>query len=124
MLFANIDAIRDLTHAISLKNQALATSGNYRKYRVDKSTGQKYVHTVNPITGNAEKSNVLSASVVAKNCMIADAYATSFMAMGYERSLSVILDNNLSALLIYVNEDNKIQYFNTDNLNNQITLMD
>lgn len=116
--------LRDLTHAIALTDQALATSGNYRKFRVDEATQQKYVHTINPKTGKAEKSNVLSASVVADKCMVADAYATAFMAMGFENAKKIIIDNRLSALLIYVNENNEIEYFNTDDLNEQITLMD
>jgi len=116
--------IRDLTHAITLTNEALATSGNYRKFKVDEATNQKYVHTIDPKTGKAEKSNVLSASVVAENCMLADAYATSLMAMGFDNALSVIKANDLSVLLIYVDENNEIQYFNTEDLNDQITLMD
>jgi len=115
---------RNLTHAIKLENKALATSGNYRKFRVDEATSQKFVHTINPKTGMAEKSNILSASVVADKCMIADAYATAFMAMGYANALEVITQNNLSALLIYVDENNAIQYFNTQDLNDQITEMD
>jgi thiamine biosynthesis lipoprotein len=113
--------IRDLTHAISLTNKALATSGNYRKFRVDAESGERYVHTINPKTGKAERSNVLSASVVAEDCMTADAYATAFMAMGYENSLKVIGENKLSVLLIYVDENNDIQYYNTEDLNSQIT---
>jgi thiamine biosynthesis lipoprotein len=116
--------LRDLTHAIKLENQALATSGNYRKFRVDEVTNQKYVHTINPKTGLAEKSNVLSASVVADNCMTADAYATAFMAMGYEKALDVIKNKSISVLLIFVDEKNDIQYFNTVDINDQINEID
>ena len=118
------NALRALTHAITLSDKALATSGNYRKFRVDELTNQKYVHTINPKTGKAEKSNVLSASVIADNCMVADAYATAFMAMGYNNAIKVINENKLSALLIYVNDNNEIEYFNTDDLTGQISLMD
>ncbi len=113
--------LRDLTHAISLENKALATSGNYRKFRTDEQSGQKFVHTINPITGKAEKSNVLSASVVANDCMTADAYATSFMAMGFENSIKVIEKNQLSVLLIYVDDNNEVNYFNTKDLDSQIS---
>ena len=65
----------------------MATSGNYRKYRVNKENGNETVHTVNPITGEAKTSSILSATVIANECMQADAYATALMAMRYEKAL-------------------------------------
>ncbi|MEH6406468.1 MAG: FAD:protein FMN transferase, partial [Leeuwenhoekiella sp.] len=81
----NIDAPvedRDYTRIVTLKNKGMAGSGNYRKFRIDSVTGRKFVHTINPITGKAEKSDVLSSTVIAENCATADAYATAFMALG------------------------------------------
>lgn len=112
---------RELSFAIELKDMALATSGNYRKYRTDSLTGKKFVHTINPKTGKAEKSNVLSASVVAENCMTADAYATAFMAMGFDKAKKAIKQHNISALLIYVDVDNHVQSFITEDLQEQIS---
>lgn len=111
---------RNLSYAIVLNNRALATSGNYRKYRIDSLTGNKFVHTINSKTGKAEKSNVLSASVIAENCMTADAYATAFMAMGFQKSIDVIEREKLSVLLIYVDSDNNIKTFITEDLKEQI----
>jgi thiamine biosynthesis lipoprotein len=71
---------RDYLRTLQLSNQALATSGNYRKYRID-DAGDKYVHTINPLDGRAKASSILSASVIASDCMTADAYATAFMSM-------------------------------------------
>ncbi|MEM7185238.1 MAG: FAD:protein FMN transferase [Bacteroidota bacterium] len=71
---------------VALDNRAMAASGNYRKFRIDSATGRKYVHTINPLTGEAQQSDVTSATVIAPNCTLADAYATAFMAMGLERS--------------------------------------
>jgi len=80
----------------------MAGSGNYRKNRVDPLTGKKYVHTINPITGSAEKSDVLSANVIAPTCAEADAWATSFMAMGLERSIEVLATlKNIDAYLVF-----------------------
>lgn len=107
---------QDLSYAITLHNKALATSGNYRKFKIDSTSGQKYVHTINPKTGLSEKSDVLSASVIAKTCAIADAYATGFMAMGFENAKAVIEKNQISALLIYVDDDNTMKTFMTDDL--------
>jgi thiamine biosynthesis lipoprotein len=60
----------------------LATSGNYRNFYV--KDGKKYAHTINPLTGYPSEQSILSATVVAADCMTADAYATAFMAMGME----------------------------------------
>lgn len=80
---------RTFQTVLALENRAMATSGNYRKFRTD-SLGKSYVHTINPKTGKAEKSNLLSASVLAENCTLADGYATAFMALGYEKSLEIL----------------------------------
>lgn len=87
---------------IALKDRAMATSGNYRKFSTD-SAGNSFVHTINPLTGRAEKNDLLSASVLAENCTLADAYATAFMAMGFEKSVNLLerLDK-VDAYLIYV----------------------
>lgn len=93
---------RDYTEAVSLLNKGMAGSGNYRKFRIDSITGQRFVHTVNPITGLAEKSDVLSATVIANSCAKADAFATAFMALGYEKSKAVLNEiDGVDAYLMY-----------------------
>ena len=87
---------------IKMKNKSLATSGNYKRYYVE--DGKKYTHIINPFTGYPAKSNLLSATVIAENCMTADAYATAFMVMGLEESkqfLSKNKDLNLEVYFIY-----------------------
>ena len=73
---------RRSTVVVQLKNQAMAGSGNYRKFRVDTITGKKYVHTINPLTGLAFENDITSATVLAPTCGLADAYATACMALG------------------------------------------
>ena len=99
---------------LKLADISMATSGNYRKYRVT-DDGKKYVHTVNPKTGLATESNLLSASVFTKtNCGDADAYATAFMAMGFEKSKQFLEKNlDIKAILIYTDEFKNIQVFDT-----------
>lgn len=105
---------RTLTAALKLQNRAMATSGNYRKNRVDPETGRMYVHTVNPLTGYAEKSDVLSASVLAENCALADAYATTFMAMGLERSKKLLSQlEGVDVYLIYAKENGELGEYTT-----------
>ncbi len=102
---------------LKLSNQALATSGNYRKYRIDRQTGQKYVHTLNPKTGYAVPSNLLSASVVAPDCTQADAWATACMAAGLKKAKQFIEKNeHLEALLIYSDSSGRLQVWQSNHL--------
>lgn len=112
---------RKLKKIISLKDRALASSGNYRKYRIDPKTGKKYVHTINPKTGYTKNSNVLGASVVASTCATADAYATAFMAMDLDESIKLLVQNkDLEAYIIYLDEEGAIHEFITDGFRNLI----
>lgn len=89
----NVDsslADRSYGATVSLYDQAMASSGNYRKFRIDSLTGKKYVHTINPLTGEAQQSDVTSATIIAQTCGWADAYATACMAMGLERSIKLL----------------------------------
>jgi thiamine biosynthesis lipoprotein len=93
----------------------MASSGNYRKFRVDASTGEKFVHTINPKTGYARNSNVLSATVIADYCIAADGYATGFMAMELKdtKKLLELKSEELDAFIIYTDDDGNIQNFMT-----------
>ena len=78
---------------ISIDGMSLATSGNYRKFRIDSQTGIRYAHIVNPIDGNSMTNNILSASVVSSSCIEADAWATSLMLMDPIEATKII--NNI-----------------------------
>jgi thiamine biosynthesis lipoprotein len=110
---ANLQAI------LSLRNRSLATSGNYRKFY--EKNGIKFVHTINPETGYPVVSNLLSATVVADDCMTADAYATAFMVFGLDKSIAFLHRNKfLDAYLIYADEDGKFRVFVTRGLRKNI----
>jgi thiamine biosynthesis lipoprotein len=101
-------ALNEIEVAVPLQNKAIATSGNYRNfYEVD---GQKYSHTINPFTGYPERSNLLSASILADDCTTADAYATASMVMGLDKAFALI-DSlpNLSGFFIYSDETGNLQ---------------
>lgn len=106
---------RQYSSVVKLNNEAMAASGNYRKFRVDSLTGKKYVHTLNPLTGSAEKSDVTSATVIAATCALADAYATSFMALGLEKSKLLLQElEGIEAYLTYNNPQNIEDVFVTN----------
>jgi thiamine biosynthesis lipoprotein len=90
----------DSQYAFPMKNKAVATSGNYRNY-IEKE-GKRFSHIISPKTGNPEKSSLLSVSVIAKDCVTADAYATAFMVLGMEKSLEIVKKNpSLAVYFIY-----------------------
>ena len=104
---------RDLVATIQFTNQGLATSGNYRKVWTD-SNGRKYVHSINPLTGRATQSDVLSATVVAPSTMLADGYATMFMVMGLAKSKAFFEKHpDLAVLLVYSDDKHQEATYKT-----------
>jgi len=94
------DDDRVLKAVIGLNNKSVATSGNYRKYYI--KNGIRYSHTIDPKTGFPVRHTLLSVSVVMDNTALADAYATSFMVMGFEQArLFVENDSTMEAFFIY-----------------------
>lgn len=109
----NLDE-RGLGAVIALKDKAMASSGNYRKFRIDPKTGEKYVHTVNPKTGFTKNSKVLAATIIADSCASADAYATAFMAMDLSESIKLLeRHKELDAFVIYIDDEGAPQRFMT-----------
>ena len=108
----NTDGSRSAYTYLQLTNSSMASSGNYRKFRMA-PTGEKYVHTINPKTGFALESNLLAATVIAElDCADVDAYATAFMAMGLEKTVKFLEDKpHLKVVLIYVNEAGDLAEF-------------
>lgn len=101
---------RELQLSLPLKNRSMATSGNYRNFYV--VDGKKFTHSIHPKTGYPAMSNLLSASVIANDCMTADAFATACMVMGFEAAKNLIeQESALEAVLIYSDEQGKLQQY-------------
>jgi len=100
-------ALTAIETVISVANQSMATSGNYRNFHeVD---GIKYAHTINPVTGYPERNTLLSATVLSKECMVADGFATAFMTMGLDRAYEIAANKpNIEAYFLYALEDGTI----------------
>jgi thiamine biosynthesis lipoprotein len=100
---------------IRLKNRSLATSGNYRRFYM--KDGVKYSHTIDPVTGFPVRHNLLSVTVLADECMIADGFATAFMVLGLEKSKEILKNKkNLDAYLIFTDENGQYDVFYTPGL--------
>ena len=95
---------RTFIQIITLENEALATSGNYRKFSINETTGEQWVHSINPKTGKAVPSNILSVSVLAENCMKADAYATALMVMPLQQA-KLLIEKQLSLEAYWILSD-------------------
>ena len=101
----------ELSDVITVTDIAMATSGNYRNYYVYK--GKKYAHTIDPHTGYPARQDLLSATVMAPTCAMADAYATAFMTMGYNKTMEFLKSSKgkkLSVYLIYTKDGKMCEY--------------
>ncbi len=98
------DMERELYGALKIKDGAVATSGDYRNFF--KYNGKRYSHIIDPETGYPVKGNVVSATVTGKDCMTADALATSLLVMDADRGINMIekLDGYETLLLIMVDD--------------------
>lgn len=100
--------------SIHLKDRAMASSGNYRKFRIDSVTGKKYVHTVDPKTGFTKNGKTLGVNILASTCAEADAYATAFMVMDIDEAIALL--NSLKGLdgyIIYLGEKGETEEYMT-----------
>lgn len=106
---------QEIQTVLNITNIGMATSGNYRNYYY--KDGKKYAHTIDPRTGYPVQHNILSATVIARDCMSADAYATAFMVMGLEEAEQFANAHpDIDAYFIYSDENGKLQTFLTNGM--------
>lgn len=89
---------RQINRVVALESRAMATSGDYRNYY--ESAGTRYSHTINPETGRPITHNLASVTVIADSSMRADALATAFNVMGYERADALATRENIAVYFI------------------------
>jgi len=100
---------------VLLNNRAMATSGNYRRFH--EIDGKKYGHTFDTKTGYPAMHNLLSVTIVADDCITADAWATVCLASGLEKSIQILKQHpELDALLIYSDEKGNYQTYQTEGM--------
>lgn len=103
---------RELQMVVEFSGKAMATSGNYRNYYI--KDGKKYAHTINPKTGYPVEHNLLSATIIADDCMTADALATACMVVGLNESAILIeAIDGVEALFIYDDNSEMLTYQTT-----------
>lgn len=84
----SLNVSNELQTCLNITDKAMATSGNYRNFYY--KGGKKYAHTIDPKTGYPIQHNILSSTVITNDCAVADAYATAFMVLGFEKAKTVL----------------------------------
>lgn len=79
----------EVQEVIKVHDRAMATSGNYRNFYIAPD-GRTLSHTIDPTTGYPVQHSLLSSTVLAPTCAMADAFATSFMVIGIDSALKVV----------------------------------
>jgi len=113
----NFDGSRSINKIVNLNNASTATSGSYRKFKLDTVTGKKYAHILNAKTGYPVQNSLLSATVIAKlDCADVDGYATALMAMSFEDAISFLAKHpELKGFLIYSDVNGTLESYSTSN---------
>ncbi len=107
----------DIQFPVKLADKAMATSGNYRNYY---ETGNiTYAHIIDPFTGSSRPTDILSASIIADDCLTADAYATACMVLGLKKAIKMVESQpKIEACFIYADAENKFKYYFTKGFSN------
>ena len=115
----NMSPGNDLQAIIEINDRALATSGNYRAFYVE--NGVKYAHTIDPKTGFPARNTLLSTTVICDNCITADAYATTFMVLGVEKSKELLKKlPGIEVYFVYSNTNGDYEIFSSEGMKKMI----
>jgi len=97
----------------------LATSGNYRAFYVE--NGVKYAHTIDPKTGFPARNTLLSTTVICDDCITADAYATTFMVLGVDKSKELLKKlNGIEVYFVFSNSNGEYEIFSSEGMKKMI----
>lgn len=109
----------DLQAIIRIKDRALATSGNYRKFYVEDNI--KYSHHVDPKTGYTTRNTLLSATIITDECARADGIACACMVLGKEKTIEFINKHkDLEAYLVYSDQEGNFKTWMSENLRKNV----
>ena len=115
----NMSPGETLQAIIKISDKALATSGNYRKFYIE--NGIKYSHEIDPKTGYPAKNTLLSASIIADDCAMADGIATACMVMGKDKSIEFLGNHpEFEAYLVFSDETGNFKTWTTEILKKNI----
>lgn len=111
----NFDGTQSYTKVLVLEGKAMATSGSYRKYKIDSTSKQRYTHIINAHLKHPIASNMLSVSVINEKCSYADGYATALMGMGFEKTKKWASQHTDIPIYCMVWEDEHLETYSFNN---------
>jgi thiamine biosynthesis lipoprotein len=106
-------AFNEVYKAVSIDNQAFATSGDYRNFfEID---GVRYSHVIDPRSGYPVSNGVISVSIIADNCTLADSLATAVMVMGVKKGMELVnrLDHVECFMVVEKSDGRLVDYHST-----------
>lgn len=103
-----LEGTRKVGRIFPLTKTALATSGNYRNFYI--VNGQRYAHTINPVSGKPISHKLASATVLDPSCARADALATALMVLGEEKGRRFCEKNRIAAYLLIHDKTATVAY--------------
>lgn len=103
-----LEGAREVAAIFPVTNTAMATSGNYRNFYLEK--GQRYSHTIDPLSGRPARHKLASVTVLDKTCARADALATALMVMGEEKGRQFCEENQVAAYFIIHDKESMAVY--------------
>ena len=113
-IISNGNIVHESAEIIAISNQSVATSGNYRNFKED-SLGNRYAHIINPKTGRSATTDILSATVIANDCMSADAYATTLMVLGLDKAKNLLAKHPEIAAMLITSQNGKMSFWHSAN---------
>ena len=106
-------AFNEVYKAVSITNRAFATSGDYRNFfEID---GVRYSHVIDPRSGYPVSNGVVSVSIIADNCTLADGLATAIMVMGAEKGIQLVnrLDGIECLIVVEKSDGRLVDFYST-----------
>ena len=103
-----LEGVRDVARVLALSHTGLATSGNYRNFYLE--NGQRYVHTLDPVSGRPVRHRLASVTVLDPSCARADALATALMVMGEEHGRRFCEKRGVAAYFLIHDQDDLTAY--------------
>lgn len=103
-----ISTDRVIQRIITIGDNALASSGDYRNYFEE--DGVRFSHLIDPLTASPIQHNLVAVSVIAPTCIEADGLATALIVMGQEKGKALAEKENIAALFITKNGDEFVEY--------------
>ena len=116
----NMTPGQSLQAILKMTDKAISTSGNYRKFYIE--DGVKYSHEIDPKTGYPAKNTLLSVSIIASECAVADGIATACMVIGKDRTIEFLrVHPEFEAYLIYSDNTGNFKTWTSDRLKKNLS---